>query len=141
MRYNVYNGWEPVYRLYFQSLHWICGLEEGPDGQVWYRIRDELLHVEYLAPAIHFRPINAEELTPISPDVPPAKKRIEVSLSMQNLTAYEDEKVVMRTKISSGALTPPNLPPDAIPTTTPSGRFQRASKNAFKAYGRWQTYR
>ena len=135
MRYNVYNGWELVYRLYFQSVHWIFGVEEGPDGQAWYRVRDELLDIEYLAPAIHFRPILAEELTPISPDVPPGKKRIEVSLAMQNLTAYEDEKVVMRTKISSGALTPPNLPPDAIPTTTPSGIFNVQVKMPSKHMG------
>ena len=134
MRYNRYTGWQPVYRLYYRSVHWAMGVDEGPDGQPWYRLRDELLDVDYHAPAIHFRPITAEELAPISADVPPEKKRVEVSLGRQTLTAYEGDKVVLQTTISSGI--PSQKPgPNGIPTETPKGTFHVQSKMPSKHMG------
>lgn len=134
MRYNRYNGWQPIYRLYYRSVHWAMGVDEGPDGQPWYRLRDELLDVDYHAPATHFRPITAEELAPISADVPPEKKRVEVSLGRQTLTAYEGDKVVLQTTISSGI--PSQKPgPNGIPTETPKGAFHVQSKMPSKHMG------
>ena len=85
MRFNQYDGWTPLYRLYFGSLHWIVMLETGPNGTPWYRLRDELGGAEYLVQAEHLRPVYMDVLAPISPDVPPEKKRIEVSIMMQTL--------------------------------------------------------
>lgn len=124
--------WKPVYRLYYQSTHWITGVEEGPDGAPWYRVKDELGDMEYYARAEHFRPIPPEEMSPISPDV--AKKRIEVSLTQQTLTAYEGDKVVLHTKISSG-IPRRDLPPGEIPTDTPTGEFNIQSKMPSKHMG------
>ncbi len=114
--------WIPLYRLYFGSVHWITGIEEMEDGQIWYRITDELLREDYFAPAIHLRPVMDEELAPISPDVPPHRKWIEVSILKQTLTAFEDGEVVLHTKVSTG------LPAyggysGEIPTETPRGNF------------------
>jgi lipoprotein-anchoring transpeptidase ErfK/SrfK len=134
MRQTSPNHWEPVYRLYYGSTHWIYGIDAGPDGQPWYRLRDELLEVEYHVPAQSIRPVYADELTPISPNVPAEKKRIEVSLQNQTLTAYEYDKVVMHTKISSGI--PTDRPrPDMIPTKTPSGDFRIENKMPSKHMG------
>jgi hypothetical protein len=123
-------GWQSLYRLYYGSLHWIIGVEDGPDGQPWYRIRDELLRAEeenYFAPAIHFRPVAPEEYTPLSADVPPDQKRIEVDLSTQRLVAYEYDKEIFRTIISSGI---PNKE-----TNTPKGTFYVFQKNPSKHMG------
>ena len=114
-------GWSPLYRLYYQSVHWIMDVEVGPDGQTWYRLTDELLRVDYHVPATHVRPVDPEELAPISPEVPPGRKWVEVSLRDQTLTAYEDGEVVLHTQISSGL---PNIGPiRGIPTDTPKGQF------------------
>jgi len=134
MRQIQKTRWEPVYRLYYGSTHWIYGIDPGPDGGPWYRLRDELLEVEYHVPAKELRPIPAAELTPISPEVPPEKKRIEVSLQNQTLTAYELDQVVLQTKISSG-IPRKRANPDDIPTKTPSGTFHIQNKMPSKHMG------
>lgn len=134
-RYTKAYGWQPIYRLYYGSLHWITAVEEGPDGQPWYRIRDELLsadHENYHASAVHLRPVLPEEYTPISTDVPPDKKRIEVDLSTQRLIAYEYDKEVFRTTISSGV---PNSGRKGSQTDTPRGTFHVYSKVPSKHMG------
>lgn len=136
-RYTKTFGWEPIYRLYYGSLHWIIGLEEGPDGQPWYRIRDELLAADYEnyhAPANHMRYILPEEYTPLSPNVPMDQKRIEVNLTTQSLTAYEGNSIVFNTRISSG------LPNTANgkkknETETPKGDFRVFRKMPSKHMG------
>lgn len=134
MRFTKYEGWTPLYRLYFQSVHWITGIDEGPDGEPWYRLTDELLKVDYHVPATPLRPITSQELTPLSIEVPPGKKRIEVSLLDQTLTAYENENVVLHTFISSGL---PNLSgiQSEIPTDTPRGNFNINVKMPSKHMG------
>lgn len=135
--YNAMQGWKDVYRLYYESVHWVVGIETGPDGRPWYRIKDELFDadsMDYFAPAEHFRLIETDELTPISPDVPSEKKRIEVSIAQQMLTAYEDGNVVLKTKISSGI--PQSNPPPGQPSTeTPKGEFRIQNKMPSKHMG------
>lgn len=134
MRSTRTYGWVPVYRLYFRSVHWITGVEAGPDGNLWYRLTDELLHVNYYVPAAYVRIIQPEELSPISPDVPAQEKRIEISIKDQTLTAYEGDQVVLRTRISSGI--PSRGPsPNGIPTDTPKGYFHVEVKVPSKHMG------
>jgi hypothetical protein len=90
------NGWQVEYRLYFETTHWITGVDQGPDGKAWYQLTDELQPWSYWVPANHLRPVSAEELAPISPDVPKGDKRIEVDLAMQTLTAYERDQLVSK---------------------------------------------
>ncbi len=132
--YTRDSDWQRVNRLYYSSTHWITGIDEGPDGEPWYRLTDELQPVDYHAPAIHFRPIPDEEFNPISPDIPFEAKRIEISLQDQTLTAYEEDKVVLSTKVSTGIFnTRPG--PNGIPTMTPNGRFNIFSKMPSKHMG------
>lgn len=132
-RYTPYDGWQTTYRLYYGSVHWIVAVEPGPDGQPWYRILDELDEATYHAPAIHLRPISAEEIAPISPDVPLEKKRIEVALNTQILTCYEYDQVVFQTNISSGIAGLSSA--GGTPTNTPDGKYNIIVKMPSKHMG------
>ncbi|NIS79380.1 MAG: L,D-transpeptidase family protein [Anaerolineales bacterium] len=124
----------PVYRLYYQSTAWVLRLEEGTDGRLWYCLLDDLLKVEYFVRAEHMRIIKADELSPLSPDVPPHEKFIEVSLSHQELRAFEKGRLIFRTRISSGI--PSKRPgPNGIPTATPKGRFYITKKTPIRHMG------
>lgn len=134
MRYTKTYGWQPNLRLYYGSVHWIDGIDEGPDGEPWYRIFDELVGFPYHVLAIHLRPIPFEEWSPITPEVPLENKRIEVNLSTQVLTAYEYAKVVLQTNISSGIATIRQNPKD-LSTKTPTGQFRIITKYPSKHMG------
>ena len=126
--------WRPLYRLYYETIHWVVGIDEGPDGQPWYRLLDELDEALYNIPATHLRLIPDEELAPISPEVPFEKKRIEVSLNAQTVTCYEGDQVAFQTTISSGRLS--STPgPNGIPTRTPAGDFRILDKMPSKHMG------
>jgi hypothetical protein len=122
-RYTKTYGWQPLgFRLYYESVHLVEAIEAGPDKETWqaasdpislhwfggsdqtawYRIYDDLTGFPYFAPAMALRPIPAESLAPISPEVPSESKRLDVNLTTQNLTAYEYDKIVFQTKVSSG---------------------------------------
>ena len=135
-------GWQPLNMppnlstnppMYYESVHWIDGVVEGPDGEPWYRIFDDLDGSYYVA-AAHFRIIQPEEYAPISPDVPKESKRIEVNLTTQIMTAYEYDKAVFQTKIASGIPGGPSGP-DQISTTTPFGDFNIQEKMPAKHMG------
>ena len=132
-QHSLSDGWRPRSRLYFQSTHWGVGVDEGPDGTPWYRLYDELREDEYHVPAEHMRLIPDEELSPISPSVSPFKKRIEVSIQNQTLTAFEGDTVVLSTHISSGINKRPD--PNGIPWDTPRGQFNIQSKMPSKHMG------
>jgi hypothetical protein len=34
-RYTDFWGWQPLYRLYYKSVHWITSVGYGPNNQVW----------------------------------------------------------------------------------------------------------
>jgi lipoprotein-anchoring transpeptidase ErfK/SrfK len=79
------------------------------------------------------RIIPDEEISPISPDVPAHEKHIEVSIQNQTLIAYEGNKIVFSTHISSGINKRPD--PNGIPWDTPRGRFNIQSKMPSKHMG------
>ena len=129
-------GWQRLgFRLYYGSVHWVDGIEEGPTGEIWYRIYDDLTgNYPYHINPLHVRPIPLDELTPITPEVEVQNKRIDVNLMTQTLIAYEYNKPVLETKISSGI---PNGPRDAngLSTKTPEGEFRIQDKMPAKHMG------
>lgn len=135
MRYLPYQKtWEPLYRLYYGSTHWVKGIDPGPDGLLWYRLHDELNEVEYHVQAEHLRFVAPEEFSPISSNVDPFDKHIEVKIATQTLTAYEKDKAVFTTKVSTGIPDQRNIP-GLIPTDTPTGEFRVYSKMPSKHMG------
>ena len=126
--------WQNSTRLYYESTHWATEITSGPDGDPWYRLTSELWDVDYYVPATHMRFVEDRELTPISPHVPPERKRIVVNIRDQSLTAFEYDREVLRTTISSGL---PYLNPDptGIPTDTPVGNFNIQVKLPSKHMG------
>lgn len=134
MRYTKTYGWQPNLRLYYGSVHWIDGIDEGPDGEPWYRVYDELVNFPYHVQAIHLRPIPFEKWSPITHEISLENKRIEVNLGTQTLTAYENEQLVFKTNISSGITTARRNPND-LSTQTPTGEFRIITKYPSKHMG------
>jgi lipoprotein-anchoring transpeptidase ErfK/SrfK len=91
-----------MYRLYYETVHWVTSTVKTATGSIWYRLLDDKFEQYYYVPASHIRLIPTEELTPLSPNVPDENKRVEVRLDDQLLLAYENAQVVFATRISSG---------------------------------------
>jgi hypothetical protein len=87
---------------YYRSTHWVTDVIEGPDKRPWYRIEDELGRTKTAIPYEHARLIPDEEFAPISPDVPFDAKRIDVSIPLQRLQAFEGDQIVFESKVSTG---------------------------------------
>ena len=119
--------WEKLYMLYYSSVHPIFSVRKGPDGQAWYEIRDSLVTLSYYIPAVHMHVIDESEITPLSPFVNPELKKLEISIDQQQLTAFEDSKIVKQVKVSTGR---PylNIDPNLTPTDTPKGEFHIRAK-------------
>lgn len=128
-------GWKPIEnsRLYYESTHWIVDAVEGPDKEIWYALESELWqNRKFYAPAKAFHIFTENDLSPIHPDVPKDSKYIAVSLKWQTLQAFEGEKEVMRTMISSGVNSNST---NGISTLTPSGTHYVQSKMPSKHMG------
>jgi len=114
-----------LYRYYFGSTHWVNKLVVNNSGQAWYRVFDDKFpERERWARADRLRLYSDEELAPISPDVPPDQKRIEVNLAQQRLTAFEYDEPVFESWVSTGDyLANPKY-------ETPTGRYLVGLKRA-----------
>jgi hypothetical protein len=133
MQYKGKGIWEPLYRLYYGSVHWIANAIEGPDSRTWYRIQEPWGKLTYDVPGEAMRFIRDEELLPISPEVSPEDKRIEVSITRQELAAYNKDIVVFKTKVSTGLDLP--IPEGEIPWATPLGKWNIMYKMASQHMG------
>lgn len=134
MRKTRSGKWYPVYRLYYGSVYWITHLTKGPDGHNWYGLTDDRLRVEYCVQLSHLRPIPPQEISPLSPYVQPEEKRIQVSITDQELRAFEGTRQVFQAPISTGI--PSKGPsPNGIPTDTPKGNFHISRKTPSRHMG------
>jgi lipoprotein-anchoring transpeptidase ErfK/SrfK len=122
MRYSKFYGWQPLYRLYYRSVHWVTGVGYGPNFTPWYEITDDLLKITYHVSAKHMRLIPSQEIAPLAVDVPMAEKRIFVNINKQSLTAFQGDELLMHTEVSTGI---PNILPtsNGVDTATPRGNF------------------
>lgn len=126
-RFTRLDGWQPLYRLYYESLHWITCIDEGPDGRPWYCLTDHRLMLDYYAPARYIRPIPMNEYLPIAPDIPSDDKYIEISIEAQTLSAFEGGSKVRQFKVATG-IPSRNQREGEIPTDTPTGSFRIQTK-------------
>jgi lipoprotein-anchoring transpeptidase ErfK/SrfK len=115
--YNIYS--DSSYRAYYGTTHWVTDIKTNPtDGSVWYQIVDNKLQQYFYLAAEHVRLVPDEELSPLSTDVPDALKTIYVDLTSQYVMAFEDERLVLRTRCASGAGR----------SKTPTGKFETYHK-------------
>lgn len=92
-----------LYRYYYSTTHWVDQIRKDADGQVWYRMFDEKYpERDRWAIASRLRIIPYEELAPISPEMPPDEKHIEVDIAAQRMTAFESGEAVYEAKVSTG---------------------------------------
>lgn len=128
-------GWQQLgFRLYYGSIHWAEAVEPGPTGDMWYRIYDDLTGFPYYINPLHVRALPLEDLSALTPEIPVESKRVEVNLTTQTLLAFEYDKQVLKTTISSGV---PNGPrgADGLATKTPAGDFRILDKMPNKHMG------
>jgi lipoprotein-anchoring transpeptidase ErfK/SrfK len=99
--YIIKDGsWKRSYRFYCGSTYWVHSVFKGINNSVWYQVYDDRLKDYHLAEAKHMRPIQADEVTPISAGV--LDKRIDIYLEKQRLVAYEDDLPVYTARIATG---------------------------------------
>ena len=84
-----------------------------------------------------FRPITAEEMAPISPDVDPAQKRIVANLTYQTLSCFEGENEVYFCRMSSGAKRDAQGNPVDTWSTPIGNGHQTWWKMHFHSHGGW----
>lgn len=107
-----------AHRLYYESVHWVIASAVNPtDGQIWYSLLDDKFQQQYFAPGKHIRLLSDGELAPLSPDIPAEDKSIVVSLPNQLVMAYERNRLVYATRVSTGGLLRKGK------YTTPDGEF------------------
>lgn len=100
--------WNPIfpkmtaYRLYYETTHWVTDTVQDSHGQTWYEILEDFYQFKYYVNANHLRIIPSEEVTMLSPDVPPEEKKIEIRLNDQIVIAYEGDSPVQMIRCSAG---------------------------------------
>jgi len=115
-RYRQENG--QLFRFYYKQVLWVDQMKVESDGGVWYRINERYGSPGdiFWCPAEAFRPITADEVSPIDPDVEDKRIEIDIHWGTQTLSCYEGNTEVYFARISSGKaegatpLTPPYTP-------------------------------
>lgn len=92
------------YRIYYETTHWIKAATADSNGEVWYQILDDKWNKLYYVKAAHLRVLTAEDVAPISADVPSKNKKILVQLEKQLVTAFEDDAPVFVASASTGGI-------------------------------------
>ena len=91
-----------AYTFYFGCVFRIVAIKKDKDGGYWYKCDNATGNGLWVL-ATDLRPIPIDEFQPISPDVPAKDKRIDVDISKQITTAYENDKPVFTARVATGA--------------------------------------
>jgi len=95
------DGLKRSYRYYYGSTHWVTSLTTDSFGNPWYEIVDDLFGGYHYIDATHLRAVSEDEVTPIRTSV--AEKKIVIKLGEQKLYAYENGRVILTARCSTGA--------------------------------------
>jgi hypothetical protein len=92
------------YRFYYSQILWVDQMKTEADGSIWYRINERYGNPGdiFWCPAEGFRPITAEEVAPISPEVEDKHIVVDINWKVQTLSCYEGNTEVYFCRISSG---------------------------------------
>lgn len=108
-------------RLYYSQILWVDQIEVDEDGQAWYRLHERFGYGDLMwAAAEAFRPLSAEELAPISPEVEEKRVIVNVEERYQTLACYEGNREVYYCRIAGGKKFDPNGTPLGH-SATPAG--------------------
>ena len=103
---DAYKNLDPdhtiAYRFYYAATFWVMKRLWDDGGTVWYQLLDDRSYQLYYVPAYYVRLVPDSELAPISPEVPSQEKKIVVDLASQALSAFEGDRLVYMSRISSG---------------------------------------
>jgi lipoprotein-anchoring transpeptidase ErfK/SrfK len=103
LQYNQERG--IISRLVYSQIVWVDDLRTNSAGQVLYRVNERFGPGDILwAAAEAFRPLTAEEIAPISPDVENKKVVVDVTPTRQILSLYPGNSEVYACQISSGSV-------------------------------------
>jgi hypothetical protein len=91
-----------AYRLYYSTTHWVVGWTMDSEGSVWYDILEDFYQFHYYVNGKHLRLLTADDVSPLSPDVPVKEKSIQVYLNDQIVVAYEGDTPVQMIRCSGG---------------------------------------
>ncbi len=91
-----------AYRFYYETTHWVTNIFQDAHGDSWYAILDDKWEYEFFVPSKHLRIVPDTEFAPLSPDVHPSAKHIEVNISDQLVIAYEWDRPVFMTRVATG---------------------------------------
>ena len=95
---------QPVaYRFYYETTYWVIRKVQDEAGEPWYVVLDDKWEYTYYVQATHLRILPEEELSPLSPQIHPLFKRVDVHLPEQVLIAYEYDEPVFMTRVATGA--------------------------------------
>lgn len=89
-------------RFYYSQIVWVDQIRSDASGKLWYRLNERYGSGDlFWGEAEAFRPLTAEEISPINPDA--VEKRIRVKIREQTLSCLEGDTEVHVARISSGA--------------------------------------
>lgn len=92
-------------KLYYSQIIWVDEIRTNSNGQVLYRLNERYGYGDvFWSAAESFRPLTAEELAPIHPDVEDKKVVVDVNPKRQMLSCFEGTREVYSCQISSGAV-------------------------------------
>lgn len=89
-----------VSRMYYGTTFRVTGLVAGRDGRSWYKVEE--MYQSFYMRATHLRLIPNEDLLPITPEVDPRDKWIDINLAKQILVCYEGNNPVYAHRVASG---------------------------------------
>lgn len=94
-------------RLYYSQIIWVDQIKTDESGQVWYRLNEKFGYGDiFWGAAEAFRPVTAEEIAPISPDVTDKRILVNVFHQFQTLSCFEGKSEVFYAVAAAGPSTP-----------------------------------
>ena len=98
-------SWGQIPRLYYSQLMWMDQIRTTDSGVVQYRMNESVGGYGDLfwTDAAAYRPLTADDISPIDPDVDSATKKIVVNLNYQTLSCFEGNNEVFFCRVSTGA--------------------------------------
>ena len=92
----------PTPRLYYSQVMWVDQIKTDEQGQIWYRTLERYGSFGdiFWASAEAFRPVQAEEISPLHPEV--EEKLVVVDVTYQTMACYEGNHEVYFCPVSTG---------------------------------------